>query len=52
MSAPATATETAALVLVDRSLDIVTPLSHADHLVDQIYGVLPRRGHASNPGCR
>lgn len=42
--------ETAALVLVDRCLDCVTPLSHADHVLDQIYGILQRRhtsGHNS-----
>lgn len=50
MPGPTIATETAALVLVDRCLDLVTPLSHADHLLDQIYGTLPRRstsGHGS-----
>ncbi|KAK9829698.1 hypothetical protein WJX72_007414 [[Myrmecia] bisecta] len=36
-------TETASLVLVDRSLDLVTPASHPDHLLDQIFGSLPRR---------
>ena len=44
MLPPVSATEPAALVLVDRSLDILTPLSHPDHLLDAIYGVLPRRG--------
>lgn len=52
MQAPAAANETAALVLVDRALDIVTPVSHANHLVDQIFGVLQRRGHTGNPGAR
>ncbi|BDA45712.1 probable Sec1 family domain-containing protein 2 [Coccomyxa sp. Obi] len=50
MPAPTPPTETAALVLVDRCLDLVTPLSHADHVLDQIYGTLQRRctsGHNS-----
>ncbi|CAL8470707.1 g10249 [Coccomyxa elongata] len=50
MPAPTAATETAALVLVDRCLDLVTPLNHADHVLDQIYGTLQRRstsGHNS-----
>ncbi|CAL5220366.1 g2367 [Coccomyxa viridis] len=37
------AAETAALVLVDRNLDVVTPLSPSDHPLDQIWGCLPRR---------
>lgn len=52
MPAPSSATETAALVLVDRCLDLVTPLSHADHLLDQIYGTLERRCAAGSPVMR
>eukprot|EP00884_Botryococcus_braunii_P018247 jgi/Botrbrau1/5105/Bobra.0128s0016.1 len=36
-------TETAALVLVDRCLDMVGPACHGDHLIDRVFGCLPRR---------
>ena len=52
MAGSAAASETAALVLVDRCLDLVTPLSHADHVLDQIFGTLQRRGAADNPAVR
>jgi hypothetical protein len=52
MPTPVAATETAALVLVDRALDIVTPLAHGDHVMDQIYGMLHRRGQAPSCGNR
>jgi hypothetical protein len=52
MAGSAAASETAALVLVDRCLDLVTPLSHADHVLDQIYGTLQRRCAADNPTVR
>ena len=44
MLPPTSATEPAALVLMDRSLDVLTPLSHPEHILDRIYGTLPRRG--------
>ena len=48
--APASlAGEAAALVLVDRSLDVVTPLSPSDHPLDQIWGCLPRRASSEPP---
>lgn len=34
--------DTAALILVDRSLDLLTPGKHHDHFLDRIFGVLPR----------
>ncbi|EIE22710.1 hypothetical protein COCSUDRAFT_42345 [Coccomyxa subellipsoidea C-169] len=52
MAGSAAASETAALVLVDRCLDLVTPLSHTDHVLDQIYGTLQRRLAAGNPAVR
>ncbi len=52
MPAPTSATETTALVLVDRCLDLVTPLSHADHVLDQIYGTLQRRSTSGHNSLR
>ncbi len=52
MAGSTAASETAALVLVDRCLDLVTPLSHTDHVLDQIYGTLQRRLAAGNPAVR
>ncbi|KAH9275712.1 hypothetical protein BASA83_002013 [Batrachochytrium salamandrivorans] len=35
--------KTAALILVDRTLDLVSPTMHSDNLLDRIWSVLPRR---------
>lgn len=37
------AEESAALVLLDRGLDLVAPTAHADHPLDRAFGCLPRR---------
>ncbi|XP_024518035.1 sec1 family domain-containing protein MIP3 [Selaginella moellendorffii] len=39
------AKKTAGLLLLDRSLDLITPASHGDSLVDKIYSFLPRQTH-------
>ncbi len=41
--------EAAALVLVDRSLDVITPLSPTNHPLDQIWNCLPRRASLGSP---
>ena len=51
MLPPAAATEPAALLLVDRCLDLLTPLSHGAHLLDGIYGCLPRRHSPGSLRC-
>lgn len=38
----------AGLLLIDRTLDLRTPCSHGDSLVDRIYSCLPRRQHSSS----
>ncbi|KAL8131869.1 hypothetical protein AgCh_007686 [Apium graveolens] len=38
----------AGLLLIDRTLDLRTPCSHGDSLVDRIYSSLPRRQHSSS----
>lgn len=48
MAPPAAAAEPAALLLVDRALDLLTPLGHGAHLLDCIYGCLLRR---NSPGA-
>lgn len=45
-------TDTAALVLVDRCLDLVGPASHGDHLLDRVFGCLPRRQASSSTPSR
>lgn len=35
----------AGLLLIDRTLDLLTPCSHGDSLADRIYSSLPRRQH-------
>lgn len=35
----------AGLLLIDRTLDLLTPCSHGDSLADRIYSSLPRRKH-------
>ncbi len=37
------------LVLVDRALDLLTPSSHPDHLMDLLLAVLPRQPPAGAP---
>lgn len=39
---------TAALILVDRALDALTPSKHHNHVVDRIFSVLPR-SHIDTP---
>ena len=36
--------EAAALLLVDRGLDLATPSAHGPHVLDRIAEMLPRRG--------
>ncbi len=50
LAQPSPSHEAAALVLVDRTLGIVTPLSPSDHPLDQIWGYLPRRASSGVPG--
>ena len=51
MSAPGSGlTRTAGLVLVDRALDLHTPSLHTEHLLDRVFGMLPRRGGDSRSG--
>lgn len=38
----------AGLLLIDRTLDLLTPCSHGDSLADRIYSSLPRRQHNSS----
>ena len=40
--------KTASLILVDRALDFVTPCQHSNHIIDRIFGVLPRAQLASS----
>ena len=40
---------TAALVLVDRAKDVGAPALHGDHLLDRVFGLLPRAA-AAVPG--
>ncbi|KAK9845380.1 hypothetical protein WJX81_005043 [Elliptochloris bilobata] len=51
LPAPPGAGEAAALVLLDRGLDLVGPTAHGDHPLDRAYGCLPRRpaGRARPP---
>ena len=48
LPAPPGAGEAAALVLLDRGLDLVAPTAHGDHPLDRAFGCLPRQaaGHA------
>lgn len=39
----------AGLLLIDRSLDLLTPCSHGDSLIDRIFSALPRREPTSSP---
>ena len=51
MAPTAAAAEPAALLLVDRSLDLLTPLGHGAHLLDCVYGCLPRRNSPGTLKC-
>eukprot|EP00727_Mastigamoeba_balamuthi_P006536 m51a1_g2502 hypothetical protein (665) ;mRNA; f:127779-130163 len=41
---PAGATQPVSLILIDRGLDLVAPLSHGGNMLDRIFAVLPERG--------
>ncbi|XP_052175657.1 sec1 family domain-containing protein MIP3-like isoform X2 [Diospyros lotus] len=38
----------AGLLLIDRTLDLLTPCSHGDSLIDRMFSVLPRRQRATS----
>ncbi|CAK9179664.1 unnamed protein product [Ilex paraguariensis] len=44
--------KSAGLLLIDRTLDLLTPCCHGDSLVDSIFSSLPRRGRTSSANMK